>query len=134
MVPMSIPSRVRFLAVLSPLVILPSAIASSRFAPADQAPVPGKPGRLVIVGGNLNGDNKSVYQSILDGRLGSGPLCVFPTAGGTPQTGMASPVATFDKHGGAGTAMGVLISSQKPETARDPKVVEQIKSCSGFFF
>lgn len=93
-----------------------------------------QPGRLVIVGGALNADNEAVYREILGGRSGSGPFCVIPTAGATPETGMAGPVATFDRYGGAGTAKGVLISVNKPETARDPAVVAQLRACSGFYF
>ena len=93
-----------------------------------------QPGRLVIVGGALAADNESVYRAILDGRLGKGPLCVFPTASATPDSAMASPVANFDKFGGEGTAKGVFLSVSKPETARDPAVVSQIRSCAGFFF
>jgi cyanophycinase len=92
------------------------------------------PGRLVIVGGALSGTNSAVYRSILDGRAGNGPLCVFPTAGARPDSDMASPVATFNRHGGPGTAIGVLVSSQKLETAYAPAVVEQIRKCSGFWF
>ncbi|MBM4192861.1 MAG: cyanophycinase [Gemmatimonadetes bacterium] len=91
-------------------------------------------GRLVIIGGGLNANNAEVYQAILAGRQGTGPLCVFPTAGATPDSAMAGPVANFDRHGGAGTARGILVSVQKPETAQDPRVVEQIRGCSGFFF
>jgi len=90
-------------------------------------------GRLVIVGGGLSAKNDAVYNAILAGRQGSGPFCVFPTAGATPDSDMASPVAEFRRHGAA-DAEGVLISSLKPETARDPKVVDQIRHCSGFFF
>ena len=97
-------------------------------------PAPATPGRLVIVGGALSADNDAVYRAILEARQGTGPFCVFPTAGATPDSDMASPVATFDRHGGRGTATGVLISSLKPETARDPAIVEQIRRCSGFFF
>lgn len=93
-----------------------------------------KPGRLVIIGGGLESTNESVYRAILDGRLGRGPLCVFPTASATPDSAMASPVGNFDKYGGAGTAKGVFLSVDKPETARDPAVVAQIRECSGFFF
>jgi cyanophycinase len=92
------------------------------------------PGRLVIVGGGLSGANEPVYRAILGGRRGDGPFCVFPTAGAEPDSNMASPVATFNRYGGPGTAVGVLVSSQKLETAHDPKVVEQIKKCSGFWF
>jgi cyanophycinase len=93
-----------------------------------------QPGRLVIIGGALSASNESVYRAILDARLEKGPFCVFPTAGATPETGMAGPVATFDRYGGPGTAKGILVSMTKPETARDPAVVEQIRGCSGFFF
>ena len=87
-----------------------------------------QPGRLVIVGGALAADNESVYRAILDGRLGKGPLCVFPTASATPDSAMASPVANFDKFGGEGTAKGVFLSVSKPETARDPAVVRAVIS------
>ncbi|HET9425796.1 MAG TPA: cyanophycinase [Gemmatimonadaceae bacterium] len=88
----------------------------------------------MIIGGALSANNAAVYRAILDGRSGSGPFCIIPTAGATPDSAMASPIATFDRHGGAGTATGVLISASRPETARDPGVVEQIHRCSGFFF
>src|SRR5687767_13524241 len=91
-------------------------------------------GRLVIIGGALSANNEAVYRAILAGRSGSGPFCIIPTAGATPETGMAGPIANFDRYGGAGTAAGVLVSASKPETARDPAVVEQIGKCSGFFF
>src|SRR3954468_13034285 len=85
-----------------------------------------QPGRLVIVGGALAANNESVYRAILDGRLGKGPLCVFPTAAAAPDSAMAGPVANFDTFGGAGAAKGVLIAMDKPETARDPAIVSQI--------
>ncbi len=112
--------------VLSTLAGMPGVASAMR--------PPAHPGRLVIVGGALAATNESVYRAILDARLGRGPLCVFPTAGATPETAMDGPVAIFDKFGGAGTAKGVLVSMAKPETARDPAVVAQIRSCSGFFF
>lgn len=93
-----------------------------------------QPGRLVIIGGGLEATNESVYRTILDGRLGNGPVCVFPTAAATPDSAMAGPVANFDKFGGANTATGILISEGKPETARDPALVAKIRGCSGFFF
>ncbi len=93
-----------------------------------------KPGRLVIVGGALNANNEAVYRTILEARAGSGPFCVIPTAGATPDSAMDGPAAIFNRYGGPGTAKGVLISAKRPETARDPAVVAQLRSCSGFFF
>src|SRR4249919_3534109 len=79
-----------------------------------------QPGRLVIVGGALADSNAPVYRAILDGRLGKGPFCVFPTAAATPETSIDGSVKAFEKYSGSGTAKGLLISSAKPETARDP--------------
>jgi cyanophycinase len=93
-----------------------------------------QPGRLVIVGGALADSNAPVYRAILDARLGKGSFCVFPTAAATPETSIDGPVRAFEKYSGSGTAKGILISSAKPETARDPAIVAQIRECSGFFF
>src|SRR3954470_8737710 len=93
-----------------------------------------KAGRLVIVGGALAANNESVYRAILDARAGTGPFCIFPTAGASPDSAMASPVAAFERYAGAGTAKGVLVSSQRLESAHDPAIVAQIRQCSGFFF
>ncbi|WP_373070795.1 cyanophycinase, partial [Gemmatimonas sp.] len=67
-------------------------------------------------------------------RQGSGPFCIIPTAGATPESAMDGPVRTFERYSGAGTARGVLISAKQPETARDPAVVAQLEACSGFYF
>jgi cyanophycinase len=100
----------------------------------DPAAAQQAPGRLVIIGGGLSRNNEEVYRSILDARQGDGPFCVIPTAGASPETGMAGPVENFDRFAGAGASRGVLVSAQQPETAHDPEVVTQIRGCSGFFF
>ncbi|WP_373059517.1 cyanophycinase [Gemmatimonas sp.] len=97
-------------------------------------PLAAQPGRLVIVGGALRDTNTAVYRAILDARQGSGPFCIIPTAGATPESAMDGPVRTFERYSGAGTARGVLISAKQPETARDPAVVAQLEACSGFYF
>src|SRR3954462_12741375 len=66
-----------------------------------------KAGTLVIGAGALAANNESVYRAILDGRSGTGPFCIFPTAGANPDSGMASPIAAFERYAGPGTAMGV---------------------------
>ncbi len=110
------------------VALLVAATAAHRSAPA------AKPGRLVIVGGALADSNEPIYRAILDARLGNGPFCVFPTAAASPETSIDGPVKLFETYAGPGTAKGILISSAKPETARDPVVVGQISACSGFFF
>jgi cyanophycinase len=97
---------------------------------ADAAP----PGTLVIVGGGLRSDNTAVYQAVLDGRSGDGPLCVIPTASATPEPSMESAVSAFDAVGGPGTAVGVLLTVDNPEEAFAPERVDEIRSCSGFYF
>ena len=92
------------------------------------------PGRLVIVGGALSPDNEAVYQAVLDGRLGDGPVCVIPTAGGDPAASMASAVERIDRWGGAATAQGVLVTVDAPERADDAEVAAQLRGCSGFYF
>ena len=91
-------------------------------------------GRLVIVGGGLQSENTPVYEAILDGRLGSDPLCVIPTASGTPERSMEGYVSTFDELGGPGTARGILLTVDEPARADSEAVAAQLKSCSGFFF
>lgn len=93
-----------------------------------------EPGRLVIVGGALSPDNEVVYRSVLEGRLGEGPLCVLPTASAEPAESMATAVERLDRWGGAGTATGVLISEDAPERADDPDIAALLRSCAGFYF
>lgn len=94
----------------------------------------GAPGRLVIVGGALSDENRAVYEAILDGRSGEGPLCVIPSASGVPQESMDEYVEVFDAFGGPGTATGVLLTVDAPSRANDQSVVEALEGCSGFFF
>jgi cyanophycinase len=91
-------------------------------------------GRLVIIGGGLSAQNEAVYRDILDGRLGDGPICVFPTAGASPESSMEGAAGRFDRWGGEGSGHGILISTDNPESVHDPEVVEEIRSCGGFFF
>ena len=91
-------------------------------------------GPLVIVGGALQSTNTAVYQAILDRRQGPGPLCVIPTASGTPRPSMESYVSTFDEMGGAGTAKGILLTVDNPGDADLSAVRAELESCSGYFF
>lgn len=91
-------------------------------------------GRLVIIGGGLQRENTAVYQAVLDGRSGEGPLCVFPTASAEPQSSMESAISAFDAVGGEGTAQGIFLSVDNPEAASLPETVSRIEACSGFYF
>lgn len=90
-------------------------------------------GPLVIVGGSLDRDNDAVYRAVLEGRAGSGPLCVLPTASGVPERSMASAVEAFREHG-AEPVEGIYVTTDNPEAASDPAVVARLRGCSGFWF
>jgi cyanophycinase len=93
------------------------------------------PGRLVIVGGSLDGDNAEVYRAVLDGREGSGPFCVLPTASGVPESSMERAVDRFQEYAGSDArVIGIRITTDDPEAANDPEVVDTIAGCSGFWF
>lgn len=114
------------------LVALPAVHAC---APRSNArPEPTTPGRLVIIGGGLKPDNAAVYQAIVDARAGDGPLCVVPTASGDPREAMDAAAGRLAEYGGVGSAKGILISTEDPSQAREPSVVAQLTTCSGFFF
>jgi cyanophycinase len=94
-------------------------------------------GRLVVAGGGVSRDNAALYEAVLDGRHGDGPICVIPTASaglGGARSSINSSVATFERHGGAGAAVGILMSTDNPEAAHDAGVAAQVRGCAGFYF
>lgn len=125
-----------------PRTILSAALLSVLACSPGVGPAPGeirgvspddRRGRLVIVGGSLDRDNDAVYRAVLDGRSGSGPLCVLPTASGVPERSMASAVEAFGEHG-AEPVVGIYVSTDNPDAASDPAVVARLRGCSGFWF
>lgn len=92
------------------------------------------PGRLVIVGGALQADNAPVYQAIVDGREGTGPLCVVPTASGVAESSMSTAVKTFAGYVGDSAVTGVFLAESNAEAADTPEMAELLSSCSGYFF
>lgn len=91
-------------------------------------------GRLVIVGGALKATNADVYQAILAGREGDGPLCVVPTASADAPASMESARATLASYTDSAAVKGILLSTEDPSRAQDPAVAADIASCSGFYF
>jgi len=94
----------------------------------------GEDGRLVIIGGGLQPENTPVYQAVLDGRWGPGPLCVLPTASGVPTSAMDEYVDAFNRLGGPGTAQGILLTVDNGQEAGSEAMATRLKACSGFFF
>jgi len=87
-----------------------------------------------MIGGGLRSENVAVYRAVLEGRNGDGPLCILPTASGTPQSSMTGYVESFDAVGGPGTAEGILLSVDNRNDAESEVVAERLRRCSGFFF
>ncbi|MBT8489231.1 MAG: cyanophycinase, partial [Gemmatimonadetes bacterium] len=96
--------------------------------------MPESPGRLVIVGGALEADNEPVWQAVLDGRDGDGPVCVVPTASGSPEGAMSSARDILNRYGGAEAALGVLIVDGDSALVQDPDMLNTLAQCSGFWF
>ena len=92
------------------------------------------PGRLVIIGGALSAGNDAVYNAVVEGRDGEGPICVVPTASSDAEEAMHGAVQRITQYGGPESASGILISTETPERAWEPAVAAQISTCSGFYF
>jgi cyanophycinase len=121
------------IAPLSGLLLL-VACGTTDNTPAD-ASSEAPPGRLVIVGGGLDADNAEVYRAVVEARDGTGPLCVFPTASGVPEESMSSAVDRLREHGGPDVEVtGIWITTENPEAASRPAVVDSIAACSGYWF
>jgi cyanophycinase len=89
---------------------------------------------LVIVGGGLQAENAAVYESVVEARAGDGPLCVLPTASADPRESMDEAAERLAEYAGVGSTKGILISTEDPSQAREPSVVAELATCSGFYF
>lgn len=117
-------------------ILLTALVLLAGCAPADGPPEGGPAtGRLVIVGGSLDADNEAVYRAVLESRQGDGPLCVMPTASGAPEESMASAMERLRAVGGPDVGVtGIWITTENPEAASRPAVVDSIAACSGYWF
>ena len=91
-------------------------------------------GRLVIIGGALSAENAEVYNAVVEGRDGEGPICVVPTASSDAEEAMQRAVERITQYGGPASASGILISTETPERAWEPATAAQMDTCSGFYF
>jgi cyanophycinase len=122
------PSALLFIVTLTVL------LACSPSGSADHDRGARTPGRLVIIGGALKVENAAVYESVVEARAGDGPVCVLPTANSDPLESMNETVEKLAEYGGVGSAKGVLITTEDPSQAREPSVVAELATCSGFYF
>lgn len=96
--------------------------------------LPDSAGRLVIVGGALDADNEPVWRAVLEARAEDGPVCVIPTASGSPETSMASARDVLIRYGGPDAAMGLLVAEGDSTVVREPGTVATLEACGGFWF
>ena len=100
----------------------------------DTAQTSSPAGRLVIIGGALKADNSAVYDAVVAGRAGDGPLCVVPTASADAQEAMSGAVRVLAGFAGDDPVTGVLLTTEDPARAQDPSVAAELAACSGFYF
>lgn len=91
-------------------------------------------GPLVIIGGQLESSNEPIFRSILGLRFEGRPICVLPTTTTNASQVTKAMVAIFERHGGAGSAIGVPQLFTKPGRADHEKTARTLESCGGFFF
>lgn len=109
-------------------------LLSTGCAPPDPIPA-GEPGPLVVIGGALEADNDAVYREVLAGLAGPGPLCVIPTASGSPRESVAAAAERFQSRiGGDREVQGILITVANAGDARTAALADALGRCAGFFF
>lgn len=89
-------------------------------------------GKLYILGGSMDLDNTAVWQGILADAQG-GPIGVIPASSSSPESSANLLVETFEEYA-PGSAVPIMISQNHPGAANDPQIVQQIRSCRGFYF
>jgi cyanophycinase len=88
----------------------------------------------VIIGGGLDDDNAAVYQEILRGREGNGPVCILPTASGVADEALANAAEAFGKYVDSASIRKIHLTTDSAHLADSPTVSDQLRGCSGFFF
>lgn len=88
-------------------------------------------GTVVLVGGGLHRDNSAVYEAI--GQHCGPRIGVFGTASTNPAASLEYNQAAFESHG-LGVVPIPITQENAIQTTHDPKILEQLRSCSGFYF
>jgi cyanophycinase len=91
-------------------------------------------GPLVIIGGQLESSNEPIFRAILGLRFDGRPICVLPTTPSDAGQVTKAMVATIERHGGAGAAIGVPQLFTKTGRADHEKTARTLEGCGGFFF
>ena len=88
----------------------------------------GTRGSLLIAGGALTGSSHAIFRTLTE-LAGGGRIAVFGTASSEPARVAALAVSDIVKAGGIGVALEVT-----PRTSSDPTLLEELRSCAGFWF
>lgn len=88
-------------------------------------------GTVILVGGALRADNHAVFEQILKH---AGPrIGLFATASSNPSQSAPTLERMFRQHGAEPECIEITVENARLQT-RNPAVLEQIESCTGFFF
>jgi cyanophycinase len=90
--------------------------------------------RLVIVGGALADENQAIYDEIVRGRQGNGPLCVLPTASGVAEGATRNAVEAITRYSGTTAVVGIPLTTENAKDADNPEMASRLRACSGYFF
>ena len=85
-------------------------------------------GSLLIAGGALTKSSRAIFWRLTE-LAGGGRIAVFGTASAEPARVAALAVEDIAKAGGTGVALEVT-----PQTSSDPALLEELRSCAGFWF
>src|SRR5688572_20696654 len=96
---------------------------------AQRAPRP----RLVIIGGGLSDQNRAVFEEVVRGREGTGPICVFPTASAV-ENAASGAVTTITRYSGPTGVIPIPLTTANAQDADSPELAATLRRCSGYYF
>ncbi len=96
-------------------------------------PAAANAGALVPIGGGLDPDNEAIYKKIIELAGGEPRICVFGTASSKPAKNGGYMVEDFQKYGAAAAYVDITEENYEANN-RDPKIVDLVAGCNGFFF
>jgi len=91
-------------------------------------------GHLMIAGGATEPDNSEIYTRFMAPLAPDAVIGVLPTASGVPKESAASSAATLTRYAGARRVEIIDLTTQNPQEARNPDVVDRINKCSALWY
>jgi cyanophycinase len=90
-------------------------------------------GSVVVIGGALRPENKPVYMAVANLAGKDNSICVLGTASNSPARSAKFIVEDFAGYGAKALAVDITTKNAATSTG-DPKVIEQLNGCNGFWF